>query len=88
MYIKSSETYPLTLNDDENVIFAEDFFYLGTLVDFLLEDALDIRSRINKAFKEFGVSDFIWKSKEVSLETKVKLFLTMLLNFALWNGET
>ena len=35
-----------------------------------------------------GMLNFIWDAKEVKLDDKIKLFLAILVNFALWNGET
>ena len=56
-------------------------------MDFLLDDTREIRIRINKANKAMGALKFIWNAKHVALESKIKLFLAILVNLALWNGE-
>ena len=63
------------------------FCYLGSILDFLLDDTIDVDIRIGKANKVLGALNFIWDAKEVKLHDKIKLFLAILVNFALWNGE-
>ena len=72
----------------EFIPFTSEFCYLGTMIDFLLDDTSDVKARIVKATKAVGALNFIWKSNQISLETKKKLYLAIPLNLALWNGET
>ena len=44
--IRSSapETVPLKISSTEFIPFTSDFFYLGTTIDFILDDTLDTKS--------------------------------------------
>ena len=83
--VNTPEIAPLTLNNNESIIFESQFYCLDIILDFSLDDATDIKCCILKESKAVGV---LKKSQQMSLETKVKLFLSIPLNFALWNRET
>ena len=70
IYIKALETAPLTVNSVEFIPFTSDFYYLGTIVDFLLDDTSDVKARIVKATKAVSALNFVWKLNQISLETK------------------
>ena len=57
-------------------------------MDFLLDDTNEIKIRINKANKSMEALNFIWNTKHVAIEVKIKLFLAIPMNLALWNSET
>ena len=61
--------------------------HLGTVIDYLLDDSNDIRICINKANKAMGALSFIWNSLNVQIDSKIKLYLDVPVNLALWNGE-
>ena len=90
IYKNAPETAPLVLDEitEEHVPFESSFCYLGTIIDFMLDDTSDISCRVSKANKAMGALSFIWDTSEVSLETKVSLFLAIPVNLALWNSET
>lgn len=88
IYKRAPETADIILNDDEKIPFATEFCYLGSAIDFLIDDTVDIKCRISKANKAMGALGFIWRSKQVRMETKIKLFLAIPVNLALWNCET
>ena len=54
----------------------------------MLDDKHDIECRISKANKVIDALSFICNTDEVSLETKLNLFLATPVNLALWNSET
>ena len=82
------ETQVLDISTEEHIPFASSFCYLGSEIDFLLDDTSEIRIRINKANKAMGALKFIWNAKHVSLDSKIKLFFATPVNLALWNCET
>lgn len=65
------------------MIFTDSFFYLGTTLDFLLDEIYEIKERILKYGKAVGVLNFIWIPQKVCLEIKMKLFLTIPVNLAM-----
>ena len=88
MYKNVPETADIIINNNESIPFVSEFCYLGSIIDFLLDDTSDIKSRILKANCAVGALKCIWNAPEISLNTKVKLFLAIPVNFALWNCET
>ena len=72
IYSNAPETAPLKINSMESIPFTSEFCYLGTMIDFLLDDISDVKARIAKATKAVGALNFVWKSNQISLETKKK----------------
>jgi len=84
IYYNSPETDKFIAGDDRSyIIFAHCFKYLRSIIDFLLDDTTDINARINATNKVIGVMEFIWDTDKVSLEMKFKLYIAILVNFAL-----
>ena len=81
------ETDLLKINDVESIPFIDEFYCLVTLVDLLIDGAAGIKSCIVKSEKPVGALKFIWNSCQISVKTKVKLFLAALINLALWYCE-
>jgi len=66
----------------------EDFIYLGGTIS---EDATtdqDVKRRIGLACGVMQSLCSIWKAKNISLETKVKVYETLVLSVLLYNSET
>ena len=82
------KTQVLDINLEEYVPFVLHFCYLGSEIDFLLNNTNEIKIMINKANKAMRVLNFIQNAKPIALEVKIKLFLAIPVNLALWNGET
>ena len=88
VYKKSPETQNITIDDNDGFIsFTPSFKYLGSMIDFLLDDSTDVKHRINAASKALGALKFIWDSPETSLETKIRLYQAIPVNLVLWNAE-
>ena len=88
MYKSAPETTDTMINNDASIPFIIEFCYLGSIINFLLDDTTDIKRRIVKANKVISALGCIWSPPQISLETKVKLFLAIPVNFVLWNCET
>ena len=52
----------------------------------MLDDAEDVKSRINNSSKSMGALKFTWDEKDVPLETKIKLCISVPMNLLSW-GE-
>ena len=87
-YESAPETEDIVINESEIMTFTTNFCYLGSVIDFLIGDTTDVKSRVNKAIKAMGALGFIWKAPQTCLDTKIKLFLAIPVNLALWNCET
>ena len=64
---------PLNING-ENLKQVKEFTYLGSLIHTEEGAKADIKNRINKARNAFMSLRNIWKSKQYSLESKIKLY--------------
>ena len=63
IHSSTPKTGPLKISSAEFILFTSDFYYLGTTIDFLLDDTSDTKARIVKVTKAVGTLNFIWKSK-------------------------
>ena len=59
-YQNSPETQNFNIDDNDRFIsFTPSFKYLGSMIDFLLDDSTDVKHRINSALKALGTLRFI-----------------------------
>ena len=75
-------------NVDENgsyIPFNHQFCYLGSYIDFMLNYITDIKLRLEKANKSVRAFSFIWNADSISIDSKIKLYLAIPVNLALWN---
>ena len=79
--LNAPETAPLELSATEFIPFISELCCLGATIDFFLDDTSGAKSRTVKATKVAGALNFMWKSKQISLDTK-KLCLATPLNLA------
>ena len=63
--------------------FVKIFKYLGSHIDYLLDNSADIIIRIRQASKAVGALNFIWDAESVIIKTKVKLYLAKPVNLVL-----
>lgn len=66
----------------------EQFTYLGSILTPDGGAELDVEVRINKARAAFGILSPVWRSKEISLRTKLKLFESNVKSVLLYACET
>ena len=59
MCSSAPETRGMMLDDDGCISLNPKFTCLGSNIDFVLDDAEDVKSRINKASKSMGVLKFV-----------------------------
>ena len=69
---------------DGHVSFTPTFKYLGSLLDFLLDDDMDIDRRISKATAAMGILRPFWRNPSVDNKTKHLLFESIPINLLLW----
>ena len=65
------------------VPFVKQFNCIGTIIDYLLDDTIDVKKRISQAKRSVGALSKVYKSTAMSLETKVKLYLAISVNLNL-----
>jgi len=87
-YSEAPETRDITVDERGGTLsFTMEFLYLGSNIDFLIDDTTDVKNRISKASKSMGALKFIWDAVEVPLSTKIKLYQTIPMNLMLWGSE-
>ena len=74
-------------NEGGAVKFYNEFTCLGSIINFLLDNTVDVESRVPKASKSMGSLRFIWEDHNMMLPIKVKLYDAMLLNLLSCGGE-
>ena len=53
------ETEPFIVNENENINFVDKFFYFGIMIDLLIDDTNDIKTRTHKVKKDSGTLNLI-----------------------------
>jgi hypothetical protein len=86
MSINSTNPAPITVNN-KDLDFVEDFTYLGSLISKDNGAKKDIQSRLGKARGAFARLRPIWKSKQYSLKTKLKLYNSNVKSVLLYGSE-
>ena len=54
--------------------FTKDFIYLGSNIDFIINNTMDVWNRVLKANKAMSILKFVWYVIEVPLAIKIKLY--------------
>ena len=81
---------PITINNINNSDALEDvqdFAYLGSKITTDGDSAKDVMARIRKASQTFAMLKPIWKSKQLRLETKLRLYNSNVLSVLLYGSE-
>ena len=87
-YDNALETKDIVVDKKGGIFsFTKAFLYLGSNIDFLINDTMDVKNRISKANKSMGALKFVWDAVEVPLITKIKLYQAILMNLMLWGSE-
>ena len=58
-YKDAPKTVDIIVNEIKFIPFVPNFYYLGSVIDFLIDDTTDVKSRITKASKAMGALGFI-----------------------------
>ena len=82
---KHHETLKLQGNEIEDV---EEFTYLGSIVDSKGGTERDVKARIGKARTAFTLLAKIWKARNISLKTKLRIFNSNVKSVLLYGAET
>ena len=64
------------------------FYYLGSMVTTIGDTDEDIAARINKAKAAFGVLRSIWRSRQISTRTKLRLINSNVKSVLFYGCET
>ena len=90
MRINNKTDNPITINNINNSDALEDvqdFAYLGSKITTDGDSAKDATARIRKASQTFAMLKPIWKSKQLRLETKLRLYNSNVLSVLLYGSE-
>ena len=72
----------------KKLLHEEKFKYLGSTITTNENCSTDIRVRTATALKVMGELDHIWKNKNISKETKIRLYKSLIVPIALYGCET
>ena len=89
MHMTPESTQSMTHQTPMNIEIVNSFKYLGSMLsnNSLIEE--DINNRLSKASKVFrGLNRLIWYKTSIRLETKIKLFRSIILSILLYGSET
>ena len=80
---------PIIILRGEQIEVVKTFTYLGSIVSSNGRVKDDVDSRINKASSAFNkLRKYLWNRREISLNTKMRIFNAVILSVLLYGGET
>ena len=82
-YADSEHTSDLDLPNNTHIPFTKSFKYLGSQINFLLQDSEDINLRISKANKAMGALNHFWRNKAVDTHSKFLIYMAIPTNLLL-----
>ena len=85
--VNATSTSPITL-EGEALEEVDSFTYLGSIVDMQGGTDADVKTRINKARVAFLQLKNIWGSRDLSVNTKIRIFNTNVKSVLLYGAET
>jgi len=89
LYNESPETDNISMGGvGTTVTYTSEFPYLGSRITFDLDDTRDIDARINAATRNFGAMSNFYRSSQVSLNAKYRVFMAIQVNLLLWGCES
>ena len=86
LFINTSTTEPI-LADGEPLEKVDEFTYLGSIVSTNEATHKDINSRLGKAQCAFAVLRHIWRSKQLRLKTKIRIYNSNVKSVLLYGSE-
>ena len=78
----------IMLNSHEYFRFYSTFKYLGSIFDPSLDDSLDIRKHINKAFRAFATMKKVLTSRDLPKALRLHTYKATILNILLFGCES
>ena len=82
------QTFTPVKKNGKNIEQVEDFTYLGSLISINNSASKDITNRLIKAKGSLAMLKTVWKSREYSIRTKIKLFKRNVLSVLLYGADT
>ena len=87
MRINNKNTNPISIGD-QTLEEVDKFTYLGSVLAVGGGTEEDVKARIGKARTTFNILNKIWKTKNISLNTKLKIFISNVKSVLLYGSET
>ncbi|VDP24359.1 unnamed protein product [Schistosoma margrebowiei] len=84
---KTENSNPITLGD-KTLDHLESFTYMGSIIDEQGGSDADVKARIGKTWVAFLQLKNIWNSKQRLINTKVRIFNTIVKAVLLYGAET
>ena len=79
---------PITINNSDALEVVQDFAYLGSKITTDGDSTKYVMARIIKAGQTFAMLKPIWKSKQLRLEAKLRLYNSNVLSVLIYGSES
>ena len=86
MKVNTNSSEPIIINN-QHIEEVDKFTYLGSKVSTDRDSGKDVQARLAKANQAFGSLNAVWKSKQLSVKTKFRIFTSNVLNVLLYGSE-
>jgi len=87
MIVGEQQAIPLTI-DQKDIEYVDKFQYLGSYMSRTGDVDNDIRARIGKASGVFRRLHNVWRCSSIGMNTKLRLYISVVLPTAIYAGET
>ena len=86
MKMNTNNSEPVIINN-QHIEEVDEFTYLGSKVSTDRDSGKDVQARLAKANKAFGSLNAVWKSKQLRVKTKIRIFKSNVLSVLLYRSE-
>ena len=86
MKMNTNNSEPVIINN-QHIEEVDEFTYLGSKVSTDGDSGKDVQARLAKANQAFGSLNAVWKSKQLRVKTKIRIFKSNVLSVLLYGSE-
>ena len=86
MKMNTNNSEPVIINN-QYIEEVDEFTYLGSKVSTDGDSGKDVQTRLAKANQAFGSLNAVWKSKQLRVKTKIRIFKSNVLSVLLYGSE-
>jgi len=85
----SAETDDIAIDEDRFISYTDEFKYLGSVLQQMLDDKVDIDARIKQAKGQFqAMRKNVFTNKEIPLSERLRYYNALTINTVLWGCES
>ena len=85
----SVETADIAIDEDRFISYTDEFKYLGSVLQQMLDDKVDIDARIKQAKGQFqAMRKNVFTNKEIPLSERLRCYNALTINTVLWGCES